>query len=936
MEDQQRSLRIPISSSSDFVEIFPDEIPSDVNSLLDVLRAEYAPLKIWRGAALEYYRQNQLENFNDVLNEIVSAMDPEIEEYYRDRGEFEEGIVEIFDALSASSLYQSYLLVDDTKSMAEATGKQQLEVLKEQIVTNVKKSETVNRHNEYNWLIRGFFELSYGDLEYADHYLRNVYDRMIKQATENRPFLYGSTVGLGAVAYARKKYSTALDYFVKAMQCNPIKCGNNVRVALATCCFKLEQYDRCRLAVDRVLSIDPCNVDALIILSLLQRIDSGKVEAKKRVEYHQVARDLCHLVTQLNPSSALGMNQMAYYKFDDWQMIDADALVTSVNVIEIVHADSNKDYSIVENLQYEDMFKFKRGLSVHIVSEVSTQMNTAGQKVTTLVVKPNSEVPTEWVGGKSVLTCIKSKSDLNDVCHIAATALRGSEINEIRSESYYILGRVYHLLSQYDNAMQFYSDALILMPEMSLAAFGIGQLYLAKEEFDLSYEKFQDVLKKYPDDKDTQAYLLFIQSYHRKETTASFEKLKEVASGFVFEADLWLSQGHAMHQKGPGEYAKSLRCYEMAHSVMQEQDLVPHNHVLLNMGVLYHAGGNLSKALHYTRLALQASDRPFRENEQGESVPVTANPIFLKAQNDVFFSWSEKGSLFDVVVLPPPTASSLPASLPANKGGVYSCLSLVKEEGTDTDTEKGLSAVSVGSYLLVDGVVLVVDHVDLVKQQLLCRGMIALHPHENDANANNKSLSFPVQKKLPRHNFNNDTIAHCFNLARIHEDLGQLQAATEIYEQLLRMHPSFLECYLRLSMIASDLGRKGDAVMWIERGIALDKDNADATVVFGDLCCQMEDWPQAKLKFEKICKERRHDARSYLSLGNLYFATISTKESNLKDSMKFYHGVLRDDPRNIYAANGLGMICAMEGKSDAARDVFSRVRDRHCEAWNSN
>ena len=102
--DQQRSLRIPISSSTgtDFVEVFPDEIPNDVNSLLDVLRAEYAPLKIWRAAALEYYHQNQLENFNEVLTEIVSAMNPEIEDYYRQRGEYEEGIVEIFDALAVS------------------------------------------------------------------------------------------------------------------------------------------------------------------------------------------------------------------------------------------------------------------------------------------------------------------------------------------------------------------------------------------------------------------------------------------------------------------------------------------------------------------------------------------------------------------------------------------------------------------------------------------------------------------------------------------------------------------------------------------------------------------------------------------------------------------------------------------------------------------
>lgn len=51
----QKSIRIPIADSSDFVEVFPDELPADVNDLLDVLKAEFAPLKIWRAAAVLYF-----------------------------------------------------------------------------------------------------------------------------------------------------------------------------------------------------------------------------------------------------------------------------------------------------------------------------------------------------------------------------------------------------------------------------------------------------------------------------------------------------------------------------------------------------------------------------------------------------------------------------------------------------------------------------------------------------------------------------------------------------------------------------------------------------------------------------------------------------------------------------------------------------------------
>jgi RNA polymerase-associated protein CTR9 len=70
-----RTVRIPIANSAEYVEIFPDELPEDVNDVLDVLRAEFSPLKIWKAVAVEYYRQGQSQHFEAVLSEIVSTME---------------------------------------------------------------------------------------------------------------------------------------------------------------------------------------------------------------------------------------------------------------------------------------------------------------------------------------------------------------------------------------------------------------------------------------------------------------------------------------------------------------------------------------------------------------------------------------------------------------------------------------------------------------------------------------------------------------------------------------------------------------------------------------------------------------------------------------------------------------------------------------------
>jgi hypothetical protein len=60
----------------------------------------------------------------------------------------------------------------------------------------------------------------------------------------------------------------------------------------------------------------------------------------------------------------------------------------------------------------------------------------------------------------------------------------------------------------------------------------------------------------------------------------------------------------------------------------------------------------------------------------------------------------------------------------------------------------------------------------------------------------------------------------------------------------------------------------------------------------------------------------------------------------LHDSMKFYYSVLSDEgSKNVYAANGLGMICAEKGLFDSAREIVSKAQEanmREDEDINTN
>lgn len=49
--------------------VFVDELPDDAHDLLDLLRAEVAPLDVWHRFALEYYRQGRKDAFREILKE---------------------------------------------------------------------------------------------------------------------------------------------------------------------------------------------------------------------------------------------------------------------------------------------------------------------------------------------------------------------------------------------------------------------------------------------------------------------------------------------------------------------------------------------------------------------------------------------------------------------------------------------------------------------------------------------------------------------------------------------------------------------------------------------------------------------------------------------------------------------------------------------------
>lgn len=180
------------------------------------------------------------------------------------------------------------------------------------------------------------------------------------------------------------------------------------------------------------------------------------------------------------------------------------------------------------------------------------------------------------------------------------------------------------------------------------------------------------------------------------------------------------------------------------------------------------------------------------------------------------------------------------------------------------------------------------------------------------------------------------TVTMQYNLGRLCEEMYQFETAVEHYKNILRHHPNYIDCYLRLGCLARDRGQIYEASEWFKEALQINQDHPDAWSLIGNLHLAKQEWGPGQKKFERILKNEKtqNDAYSMLALGNVWLQTLHNptrdkdKEKRHQDrALAMFKQVLRNDPKNIFAANGIGAVLAHKGYIREARDIFSQVRE---------
>uniref|UniRef100_A0A4W3H0L9 RNA polymerase-associated protein CTR9 homolog n=1 Tax=Callorhinchus milii TaxID=7868 RepID=A0A4W3H0L9_CALMI len=190
------------------------------------------------------------------------------------------------------------------------------------------------------------------------------------------------------------------------------------------------------------------------------------------------------------------------------------------------------------------------------------------------------------------------------------------------------------------------------------------------------------------------------------------------------------------------------------------------------------------------------------------------------------------------------------------------------------------------------------------------------------------------------HYYNAISVTTSYNLARLYEAMCEYHEAEILYKNVLREHPNYVDCYLRLGCMARDKGNFYEASDWFKEALQINQDHPDAWSLIGNLHLAKQEWGPGQKKFERILKQpsTQNDTYSMLALGNVWLQTLHQptrdreKEKRHQDrALAIYKQVLRNDPKNLYAANGIGAVLAHKGYVREARDVFAQVREATAE-----
>lgn len=430
---------IPVQNSEEEVRVALDQLPRDATDMIDILKAEQAPLHLWLIIAREYFKQGKVDQFRQILEEGSS---PEIDEYYADV-KYER--IAILNALAA---YFTYL----GKIESKQRDKEDNFVLATQYYNRASR---IDPHELSTWIGKGQLYVAKGEFATASESFRI--------ALVEDPNCVPALLGQACVDFniaereehykkAMDSYRSSLDNYKRALQINP-NCPASVRLGIGFCRYKLGQFEKARQAFQRVLQLDPENIEALVALGVmdLQTNEAGGI--RRGMEKMQKA-------FEIHPYCPVALNYLANHFFFTGQhflveQLTETALVVSNHGLMKAHSFYNLARSYHSKGDYEKALRFYM-LSVKEIN------------------KPQEFVLPYYGLGQVQLKLGDFRSSLSSFEKVL-------EVYPENCESLKAIGHIYSQLGEIDKAVETFRKATRIDPKDSGAFMELAELLISSD-----------------------------------------------------------------------------------------------------------------------------------------------------------------------------------------------------------------------------------------------------------------------------------------------------------------------------------------------------------------------------------------------------------------------------------------------------------------------
>ena len=484
------------------------------------------------------------------------------------------------------------------------------------------------------------------------------------------------------------------------------------------------------------------------------------------------------------------------------------------------------------------------------------------------------------------------KKDKNGEGHkkaqmLAAAALKLTTVDAIKAESHFHIARIFHVANEYDNAFKHYYLSTKLSPMFPLAWYGLGQIYIQKQDRQNASECFEKVLKFYPDNYETLKILGSL--YGRSDN----DRKRDKAKGYLIkvtkmqdeDAEAWMELAWLLQRTDQKE---ALRAYEKALRLftgeLGQESLPLPPELLDNMGCLYQQIGEYEKAQEKYEEALANCEK--HQVQQGNTDDTYLRSIKITIKYNL-------GRLLEL------------------RHQTVAFPRVFRVTKTTPEHNSVYMKVAEGEYVAVT------KTSDGTWKGEIMEGLDGLGEVLPESSADGSSRTDRRRGILDPESVAGGEVT---------------MTAKGIYEDILLETPDYRDCYVRLGCIEREQGFFTNAENNIKHGLKNSKDDPVIWTLLANSHMSKKEFKMAQSTFEKINDETKNDPYAQLGLGNIWldWAPAATKEKRpvyLKRAFDYYRAVLMKDPHNIYAAHGIGCVLASQGKVDEAKLIFIQVRE---------